>query len=360
MKLRSRRKDKEKEKLPSGITADYSANFFRDLNREPVVPSDNGYGVSPLDSPVDGFDTNLGCTSVTSHTNLSQPQIQQRALPLPPLPPRVVKKPNSKSGYRHSISNDGVSIDLAKTGGDATATTYQNSHSTVRPSSSLALEDTVDFAKANFEVDTSASRLPPSVFVSNYDKSSVKSPSVESLTDSTTNSSFATPPFSSSPVGEGQGYYSRFAVVLLNSSPDDAVSEFPLPDIEPAHLPTARELLIPRRTSPKKDFGFSLRRVMTVDRTSGGGQMKSVILAEMNGDEQGAHEVGLLPGDQLLEVNGVSVNDKTREEIVDLIKSSESAVRIKVSCRLRETKKRVGELVCQKIPKNYEGRPAKL
>lgn len=330
LKLRSKRKDKEKEKLPSGITADYSANFFRDLNRESLVSSANGCSHSPVDSPLDSFDSNTGFANLPSSTSnfILQSQIQQRALPLPPLPPRGAKKSSSKSNYRHSFTID--SVEFSKMG-DAISVMPQNSHNTVRPNSSLAFgEDAVDFVKMNFDGESQATRLPPSVLISNYDKSRVKSPSIESLTDSTTNSSFATPPFSSSPVGEGQGYYSKFAVVLLNSSPDDVVLEFPLPDITPTYLPAPRELIITRK-SPTNDFGFSLRRVLTIDRTRESGQMKSVILAEINNNEEIFQELGLLPGDQLLEVNGVSVNDKTREEVIDLIRSSESAVQIKVS-----------------------------
>lgn len=329
MKLRGKRKEKKEEKLPSGITADYSANFFGDMSRNPLTQttSVNGFNaVLTLDSPVDSFDSNLVCTNSTLQPTLTSQQLQQRALPLPPLPPRAPKKINTKTNFRHSLSSEAVDPKSSPE-----ATSYHNLRSnSLRTNSSSALnEDTVDF-KANFNAESETHLMPPPVYVSNYDKTSRKSPSIESLTDSTTNSSFATPPFSSSPVGEGQGYYSRFATVLVNSSPDDAVSEFPLPDIEPAPLPKAREVVINRRPPPKNDFGFSIRRVMTVCRNSGVCQLKSVILAEMNTGDSNFDEVGLLPGDQLLEVNGVSVEDKTREEITELIKSSDSSVKIKV------------------------------
>ncbi len=324
LKLRSRRKEKEKEKLPSGITADYSANFFRDLNRD-TLPSPNGY--SPTNqtatNPVDTSDTNQGYANLPSQSNFtSQATIQQRALPLPPLPPRAIKKPNIKSNYRHSISTENLDPSKGQT-------SSHGARGALRPSSSLAFsEDATDFVKPTSPPEDATNFITPSLQVTNYDKN-LRSPSVESLTDSTTNSSFATPPFSSSPVGEGQGYYSKFAVVMLNSSPEDMVNEFPLPDIEPTNLPEPRELNIPRRSS-KNDFGFSLRRVMTVDRTSGVSQLRSVVLAEANALDESAMQIGLLPGDQLLEVNGVPVSDKTRDEIVDLVKSSESSVVIKV------------------------------
>lgn len=292
------------------------------MNREPLSPSNSCNSNVPLDSPVENFDSNLNSSNVVFQSNLIlQQQIQQRALPLPPLPSRVVKKSAVKSNYRNSVSTENT--DPLKN-----ETSYESVRSTIRPSSSLTLgEDVQDFAKTNNDSEMHHFMMP-SVQISNYDKN-CKSPSVESLTDSTTNSSFATPPFSSSPVGEGQGYYSRFAVLMLSSSPDDTISQFPLPEIEPAHQTRARELIIPRKTL-KNDFGFSLRRVKTVDRTSGICQLKSVILAETVSSDQNAHEIGLLPGDQLLEVNGISVNDKTREEIVEMVKSSDSSVKIKV------------------------------
>ncbi|KAH0822497.1 hypothetical protein GEV33_000294 [Tenebrio molitor] len=43
------------------------------------------------------------------------------------------------------------------------------------------------------------------------------------------------------------------------------------------------------------------------------------------------NETGLLPGDKLLEVNGLPVEDKTREEIIDKIKASGESVTLKVS-----------------------------
>lgn len=325
--MRSKRKDKEKEKLPSGITADYSANFFGDMSRDPLTQTNvNGFSMSlSLDSPVDNFEVASSFTIATAQiASTSQQQIQQRALPLPPLPPRAPKKSNSKSSLRHSFSSEGVDP-LTYKNITADSSSYQSARgSSLRTASSTALnEDTVDFKMENAE--------PPLVYVSNYDKQTKKSPSIESLTDSTTNSSFATPPFSSSPVGEGQGYYSKFATVLLGSSPEDAASEFPLPDIEPVPLPKAREIVISRKSTPKNDFGFSLRRVMTVNRIGGMCQLNTVILAEMNAVEQSADEIGLLPGDQLLEVNEISVKDKMREEIIELIKSSESSVKIKVN-----------------------------
>lgn len=152
------------------------------------------------------------------------------------------------------------------------------------------------------------------------------SPSADSLTD-TTNSSFATPPFSLSPVGESQGF-SRWRSSV---SFEEQGIELQLPEIVPLELPEPRELTIQRQPPPRNDFGFSLRRAVIVERTANGvTQMRPVIFAEPGALVQHNNDTGLLPGDRLIEVNGINVDDKSREEIIDLIKSSASSVTVKV------------------------------
>ncbi|XP_053985866.1 unconventional myosin-XVIIIa-like isoform X2 [Hylaeus anthracinus] len=152
------------------------------------------------------------------------------------------------------------------------------------------------------------------------------SPSADSLTD-TTNSSFATPPFSLSPVGESQGF-SRWR---SSASFEEQGVELQLPEIVPIELPEPRELTIHRQPPPRNDFGFSLRRVVIVKRSTGGvAQMKSVIFAEPGSLVQNNNDTGLLPGDRLIEVNGIDVDDKSREEIIDFIKRSGTSVTVRV------------------------------
>lgn len=57
---------------------------------------------------------------------------------------------------------------------------------------------------------------------------------------------------------------------------------------------------------------------------------KAVIFAEPGTIVQHHNETGLLPGDRLIEVNGIPVDDKSREEIIGLIKSSGTSVTVKV------------------------------
>lgn len=70
---------------------------------------------------------------------------------------------------------------------------------------------------------------------------------------------------------------------------------------------------------------------MVLERSEGGAvNMRAVIFAEPGVMVQHNNETGLLPGDKLLEVNGVRVEEKAREEIIDLIKASGDSVTLKV------------------------------
>lgn len=106
-----------------------------------------------------------------------------------------------------------------------------------------------------------------------------------------------------------------------------------MPKIEPIKLPDPRVLSISRQPPPRNDFGFSLRRAMVVERDlSGGGghALSAVIFAEPGAIIQHRNDTGLLPGDRLLQVNGCNVDEKNREEVIEMIKSSGSSVTVKV------------------------------
>lgn len=347
LKLRHRRKDKEKEKLPSGITADYSANFFADINRERLVESPNGFvAKSTSDYLVadkgEARGTVTAAPAIVSYmASPSQTTAFPRALPLPPLPPRVAKKTVSSNVSKSAASRRCVNVPPVEHSTDESSSLGSSRYGVTR---AVLEDDVVDFAQTLSHEGIDAPRiLTSSLFAANLDKAddrSEKCASVESLTDSTTNSSFVTPPFSSSPVGEGQGFYSKFAdLASFNNLPDDMVTaadfEFPLPEIESSRFVAQSRKLVISRPTCNSDFGFSLRRVMTVDRSTDAPQLQSVILAELNATSSTSkanHErVGLLPGDHLLEVNGVSVDGISREEIVEMIKSCDTSVNIKVT-----------------------------
>ncbi len=148
------------------------------------------------------------------------------------------------------------------------------------------------------------------------------SPSADSLTE-TTSSSFATPPFSLSPVGESQGSQRWSRVQDF-----DGLS-LPLPQINLLKLPPPRELVINRQNTPKKDFGFSLRNAIRMDRSDllFLPDLKPTIFAEPG---NGGENTGLLPGDRLIAVNGKSVEDLSRNTIIEMIRNCDDSVRVKV------------------------------
>ncbi|XP_073948131.1 myosin heavy chain-like isoform X2 [Choristoneura fumiferana] len=409
LKLRGRRK--EKEKLPSGITADYTASLFAHLEQDsnysnyPLIPtsgsnsnlSDENNHLSPgyptthawnrkegvLQS--DSSETSLNSLNNPNNANTSprQPQVLP---PIPPRPPKrgILKGPrlsNTSSNSQESNIPTADTVDYVN-GQDSNVlarNTQQNEIISygIPPSKSTSSSDDMqqvqnftkkvihspveNQVKSNYKNNASN----PSITTQDMDEVAKTngnsylgvtstSPSADSLTDTTTNSSFATPPFSTSPVGESQGFHrwsriSNFEDVYL-----------PLPPLKPLLLPKPRVLKIQRQKAPRNDFGFSLRRAVIQERVfgdetkelnghedngltngeskcngnTGNGVVskvvqKAVILAEP-GSYPGASESGLLPGDRLLEVNGVNVEGKSREEVIDLIKSSNESVAIKV------------------------------
>ncbi|GBP00658.1 Unconventional myosin-XVIIIa [Eumeta japonica] len=403
LKLRGRRK--EKEKLPSGITADYTASLFAHLEH------DSNYSNYPL-SPTSGSNSNLSDennhlspnhptthswgkrdgvlqsdsseTSLNSLNNPNNANTSPKQPPnLPPIPPRppkrgILKGPRLSNASSNSQENNLQSSDMVDyiNGQDSNVlarNTQQNEvisygiPASKSTSSSDDMQQIQNFTKKvihspienqyknyqnNINVPTVTTQNVDEIPKANgngYLGVTSTSPSADSLTDTTTNSSFATPPFSSSPVGESQGFH-RWS---KTSNFDDVY--LPLPEITPMPLPKPRVLTIQRQKAPRNDFGFSLRRAVIQERifvsesnghlkenglmngdkcngTSGLNSKlayKAVILAEP-GSYPGGSETGLLPGDRLLEVNSVSVEGKNREEVIELIKASQDSVNIKV------------------------------
>lgn len=408
LKLRGRRK--EKEKLPSGITADYTASLFAHLEQDsnysnyPHIPtsgsnsnlSDENNHLSPGYPTTHSWNKREGVlqsdsseTSLNSLNNPNNANTSPRQPPnLPPIPPRppkrgILKGPrlsNTSSNSQESNvqNNDVVDYVNGQDPNQLARNTQQNELICygIPPSKSTSSSDDMqhvqNFTKkvihspvenqyknyknnSNPTITTQDVDEVPKTNGNSYLGVTSTSPSADSLTDTTTNSSFATPPFSTSPVGESQGFLrwsrtSNFEDVYL-----------PLPPLTPLQLPKPRVLTIQRQKAPRNDFGFSLRRAVIQERVfigdvkelNGHGEngltngdskcngnitsglmskltQKAVILAEP-GSYPGASETGLLPGDRLLEVNGVSVEGKNREEVIDLIKGSQDSVIIKVS-----------------------------
>jgi hypothetical protein len=261
LKLRGKRS--HKEKLPSGITADYSASFLAGLIDPPPSPP------PPAAPASDSSDASL-----SSHLQPPPPAKVPPALPpkppkrgilktggRPPPPAPPLGSPPEEEVIRNTLTNERISI----------------------PRRASAELGSTEFASAEFATPRSSGSLAS-----------------ESI-------SFATPP--------------------RGNSPD--VTLLPLPPAEPAPLPAPRHLVI--RRQPRGDFGFSLRRAIVTVREGGTERRVAVILAEPGSSARQLNDTGLLPGDRLLAVNGESVDDKTRDEVIQLIKTSGNTVTVTVS-----------------------------
>ncbi|CAH1113986.1 unnamed protein product [Psylliodes chrysocephalus] len=324
LKIRGRRKDKEK--LPSGITADYTADFLASLERtdSPLYPHPGSPHQSGHHLHNDGY-----TQSDSSETSLNSLQNHKNVPPLPPKPPKrgILKTP------KVSITLDNNEEEEEEINGyDST----DNHSSLVR---NTLQNELITYQNLPNHNGVNGKNMGSQLLVITS-----TSPSADSLTD-TTNSSFATPPFSLSPVGESQGFH-RWS---RTANFDDV--NLPLPDIIPLVLPKPRILTIQRQKPPRNDFGFSLRRAMVLERCGANNgncdsevSMRAVIFAEPGAIVQHHNETGLLPGDKLLEVNGTPVEGRTREDIIDLIKASGESVTLKVQpvAELSELSRRSG------------------
>ncbi|KAM8705767.1 hypothetical protein ACLKA7_010122 [Drosophila subpalustris] len=360
LKIRGRRK--EKEKLPSGITADYSADFFAALNAD--AASGNGTGNGSTGPEQDRGNEEI-VASVMTHIetrstangsgigiNLNYGEVTHTLLAgglknrfLPPVPPKPPKRGILK-GSRSNMSN--VHEEIVFTGGGGTPemlmrNTMQNeqlfegnrgggsggSNSSQHGTSFTSVESLR--SDGDHTPQQRAMTLPANARygapqtptqAAHLHVLTSPSPSADSLTD-TTNSSFATPPFSLSPVGESQGI-DRWARVHAFED-----IQLPLPPVQLVQLPAPRQLVIKRQKSPRQDFGFSLRKAICLDRTESltSPIFRPVIFAEPGA---GGGATGLLPGDRLIKVNGTPVGDLSREIIIEMIRNSGDAVTVEV------------------------------
>lgn len=101
-----------------------------------------------------------------------------------------------------------------------------------------------------------------------------------------------------------------------------------LPMLVAPSVPDSRELEIPRRNTG--DFGFSLRRTTMFERQPDGGVSRRLVHFAEPGAGTKDWALGLVPGDKLVEINGVNVENKSRDEIVEMIRQSGESVRLKV------------------------------
>lgn len=119
----------------------------------------------------------------------------------------------------------------------------------------------------------------------------------------------------------------------VHHAPEMVEKTFPgadlqLPMIVPPPIPDPRELELQRRNTG--DFGFSLRRTTMLDRQLDGAVCRRVVHFAEPGTVAKDRALGLVPGDRLVEINGFNVENKNRDEIVEMIRQSGETVRLKV------------------------------
>lgn len=105
-------------------------------------------------------------------------------------------------------------------------------------------------------------------------------------------------------------------------------AQLQLPVVVAPSAPETRELELLRRNTG--DFGFSLRRTTMLDRSPDGGVYRRVVHFAEPGAGTKDLALGLVPGDRLVEVNERNVENKSRDEIVEMIRQSGDTVRLKV------------------------------
>ncbi|XP_062478444.1 unconventional myosin-XVIIIa isoform X27 [Pezoporus occidentalis] len=105
-------------------------------------------------------------------------------------------------------------------------------------------------------------------------------------------------------------------------------AELRLPPLVPPQPPTPRQLELQRRNTG--DFGFSLRRTTMLDRAPDGQVYRRIVHFAEPGAGTKDLALGLVPGDRLVEINGRNVENKSRDEIVEMIRQSGDTVQLKV------------------------------
>lgn len=109
-------------------------------------------------------------------------------------------------------------------------------------------------------------------------------------------------------------------------------AQLQLPAVVAPSAPEIRELELQRRNTG--DFGFSLRRTTMLDHSPDGGVYRRVVHFAEPGAGTKDLALGLVPGDRLVEINGRNVENKSRDEIVEMIRQSGDTVRLKVQAIL--------------------------
>uniref|UniRef100_A0A3Q3IM08 Myosin XVIIIAb n=1 Tax=Monopterus albus TaxID=43700 RepID=A0A3Q3IM08_MONAL len=105
-------------------------------------------------------------------------------------------------------------------------------------------------------------------------------------------------------------------------------AQLQLPAVTVPSAPETRELELQRRSTG--DFGFSLRCTTMLDHGPDGRVYRRVVHFAEPGAGTKDLALGLVPGDRLVNINGQNVENKNRDEIVEMICQSGDTVRLKV------------------------------
>ncbi|KAI9561532.1 hypothetical protein GHT06_012491 [Daphnia sinensis] len=373
LKIRTRRK--EKEKLPSGITADYTAHLGLHLV-DGGLSSTNAPAWPELHSPIsdggsctsDGTPSlnSLTSSTVTTSTMMMKQETFSVTTPMPVPPARGILKGKSSYGLEspplleldddnklveNTLKNELIIYEKPPAVLGTKKALGPAAHSALPPplpksqpplpangafqrakaDARVQEEDTFTYScprpqVAPLDAATAAAIAAAAGLVPA--ESSRPSGALSATAKSSAKLLWSEPP------GEGSGWLDRIKThKSLHSSSSSLPSSLPLPALFEPALPEPRDLTLQRKETG--DFGFSLRRSVVVERSpndpSRNSVKRTVIFAEpVTGNTNKQLDAALLPGDRLLEVNGQNVQNTNREDIIDIIRNSGSTVTLKV------------------------------
>lgn len=352
---RNRDKLKEKEELKRSVKSLTSEELSRleeakrSLNRKfsnntQGVPTDNGGDQNRNTiSPVKGNSFRTTRRNLQTESNvigsLTKQESSKLARSAPPTRPKPIQKKGVLKDKVGSLEDQSPvqTIHLNRSFDVATLSTENSASSTMASESEGGIVkatqiSSVKSAVRAFEkpaVTTAAlrslwssppeSKSGPPANVSINAKTSVKmsvSP-VSPLRMTTKNGGKMSPPVSTG------------LVVPLSPVEKSYGIDLQLPLITPPSPLLPREVIVRRQTSG--DFGFALRKSSIADRrqeaATGSEAKRTIILAEPGPKNR---DCGLFPGDRIIEVDGMNVEDMSRENIIGLIRKAGERVLLKV------------------------------
>ena len=311
---------KDKEKLPSGITGDYMDQFRAGLERDEFDQPDHDISsATSFQQLRERYEAMASASSLQSDS--SSDGVSHRSN-LPPRPPkRGILKGKQCVEYQGVQGNIDDECSLMQNTMQNELIMYENLKIEGRldengkPHSFNFVTSPgrrVSNGSASISPCSPAQQLSPQHMPIDNHKPYV-------INNYSTPSSEPVSPSSPLPIGEGLGLHNTKAFT----------ADLRLPALVPAQPPAPRTLTIVR--SPAGDFGFSLRRAQVIERGPGNSEARRTIVFAEPGAIGHSNVTGLLPGDRLLQVNGITVENKTRDEIIDLIKASPESVTLVVS-----------------------------